>query len=324
MSKNNLYPIIDITHINQDYIEYLGTKDKFWYVDKDDRYLFKSIRVQKNGIAHLRIGEDCSEKIACEIAKLLCMPQVDYEFANYGGLRGVISKNFISNDKGEYLVSGNELLKIANSISRDLVHQRIKRVYLVMEYLIEKKPLGFNALSNIKKAGEFFLGYLMLDALISNQDRHNENWGMIQTVNGNRHLALTFDHGASLGKNITDEEKNDRLNTKDPKRSVSAYTARAKSWFYLENDKSTRLKVIDGFIEFGRYYPAAYKAWIRRLVKIENESIRSIIWRIPEELMSETSKQFAFEMIKCNKHTIISNFEECTLLHTPVNTGLTE
>lgn len=325
MSIKNLYPIIDITHINQDYIEYLGTKDKFWYVDNDDRYLFKSIQVQKNGIHHLRIGEDCSEKIACEVAKLLLIPQVDYEFANYGGLRGVISKNFISNDKGEHLVSGNEMLRDSSLNARDLVHQRIECVYGVMENIIEKKPLGFNALNNIKKAGEFFLGYMMLDALISNQDRHNENWGMIQTVHGNRHLALTFDHGASLGKNITDEEKEDRLNTKDPRRSVSAYTARAKSWFYLDNDKSTRLKVMDAFIVFGKYYPDAYKSWIHRLIEIDNESFESIIWKIPVELMSEVSKKFAFEMIKCNKRTIISNYEECTkLLQTPVNAGLTK
>lgn len=157
MSENNFYPVINITHINQDYIEYLGTKDKFWYVDKGDRYLFKSIRVQKNGVTHLRIGEDCSEKIACEIAQLLCIPHVDYELANYGGLRGVISKNFISNDKGEYLVSGNELLEtLTLNKSHDAVHQRVKRVYVVMETLIKKKPLGFNTLPNIQSAGDFF------------------------------------------------------------------------------------------------------------------------------------------------------------------------
>lgn len=317
MSDSKLFKIIDITHINQDYIEYLGTKDKFWYVYKEDRYLFKSIRVQKNGNVQLRIGEDCSEKIACEIAKLLCIPQVEYEFANYGGLRGVISKNFISNDKGEQLVSGNELLEIFTIQNHNIVHQRIEDVYAVMEGLIEKKPLGFNALSNIKKAGEFFLGYLMLDALISNQDRHNENWGMIQTVKDRRHLALTFDHGASLGKNIKDCEKEERLNSSDAGRSVAAYTARAKSWFYLNHDKSSRLKVIDAFIEFGRYYPNAYKAWIRRLAKIDDNNFKTIIWSIPEELMSETSKLFAFEMIKCNKRTIISNFEKCALLNTP-------
>ncbi|MCK4082063.1 hypothetical protein [Acinetobacter radioresistens] len=309
MSEDESYLIIDITDIDKDNLEYLGTKDKFWYFYQDDNYLFKSIQVTKNGKQHLRIGEDCSEKIACEIAKLLCIPHVNYELAYHGGLRGVISKNFISNDKGEFLVSGNELLESFNPMRKDNVHQRLGRVYTIMETLIQKKPLGFNALSNIKTAGEFFVGYLMLDALISNQDRHNENWGMIQKVNGKRHLALTFDHGASLGKNISDTEKRERLETNDQGRSVSNYCSRAKSWFYLTNDKASRLKVMSAFIEFGKYYPDAYKAWIRRLIKIEDSKFEQIIYRIPDELMSVTSKKFAFDMIKCNKNTIINNFK---------------
>lgn len=314
MTQVNYYPIVDITNINQEYIEYLGTKHKFWFENNNDRFLFKSIKVERNGETQLRIGEDCSEKIACEIAKLLCIPHVEYDLANYGGLRGVISKNFISNDKGEQLVSGNELLEKSTSQSNDEqqqnVHQRIEHVYFVMENLINKKPLGFNALSNIKKAGEFFLGYLMLDALISNQDRHNENWGMIQTVKGSSHLALTFDHGASLGKNIGDAEKLERLNTSDSGRSVGKYTSRAKSWFYASNEQSSRLKVMDAFVQFGRYYPESYRAWIRRLNKIDDKAFESIIRKIPEHLMSEISKQFAFEMIKCNKLTIIDKFDK--------------
>lgn len=309
MQEEIPYSVIDISEINQDNIEYLGTKDKFWYIDEnEENYLFKSIRVSKNGEQHLRIGEDCSEKIACEIAKLLLIPHVHYELANYRGLRGVISKNFISKDKGESLVSGNELLeKLRLTDIYDLVHQTLPRVYIVMRLIIRKKPLGFNDLPNIKSAGEFFVGYLMLDALISNQDRHNENWGMIQKVNGERHLSLTFDHGASLGKNINDNEKFERLYTKDKGRTIKSYTARAKSWFYLRQEKSSRLKVIDTFINFGAYYPEAYKAWITKLINIENCEFAKIINKIPNELMSEVSKKFALEMIKCNKDTIISH-----------------
>lgn len=302
------YNIVDISDIDQDNIEYLGTKDKFWYIKDDEHYLFKSIRVTKEGHQHLRIGEDCSEKIACEIANLLDIPHVQYELAIYKDLRGVISKNFISQNRGESLVSGNELLeKFRVQESADLVHQTIPRVYVVMRFLISKKPLGFNELPNIKSAGEFFVGYLMLDALISNQDRHNENWGMIQRVNGDRHLALTFDHGASLGKNIGDSEKNDRLYTKDQGRSVNAYTKRARSWFYLKQDKSTRLKVIEAFQEFGKLYPRAYNAWISKLIEIDNDQFEKIIDKIPDQLMSDVSKKFALEMIKCNKDTIIAN-----------------
>lgn len=309
MKMEEKYNVLDISNLDQDNIEYLGTKDKFWFVKEDGDYLFKSIRVtKKDGQQHLRIGEDCSEKIACEIAGLLEIPHVQYELAIYNGLRGVVSKNFISQNRGESLVPGNELLeKFKISDSMELVHQTIPRVNIVMKLIIGKKPLGFHELPNIKTAGDFFVGYLMLDTLIANQDRHNENWGMIQRVNGDRHLALTFDHGASLGKNINDEKKEERLKTKDIGNSVKAYTKKAKSWFYLKQDKSTRLKVIEAFQEFGKLYPAAYQAWIGRLIAIDEEQFKKIIDRIPDHLMSDVSKKFALEMIKCNKDTIIAN-----------------
>lgn len=310
MIPENSYPIIDISNIHPDNIEYLGTKDKFWYIFKEENFLFKSIQVTKNGVKHLRYGEDCSEKIACELARLLGIPHIHYELANYQGLRGVISKNFISKDNGESLISGKDILdKLNINTNNDLVHQRIVRVYVVMEYFIKRKPLNFDSLQNIKSASDFFTGYLMLDALISNQDRHNENWGAIQRVDGNRHLVLSFDHGASLGKNLTDSEKEERLYTKDKGRSVSQFTSRAKSWFYLSNNKETRLKVLDAFTTFGKLCPEAHKEWILRLNKLDDKSIEEVIWNIPSELMTEISKKFAFEMIKCNKKAIIESLQ---------------
>lgn len=43
------YLIEDISDIDQDSIEYLGTKDKFWYIKDNEQYLFKSIQVTKDG-----------------------------------------------------------------------------------------------------------------------------------------------------------------------------------------------------------------------------------------------------------------------------------
>jgi hypothetical protein len=47
-----------------------------------------------------------------------------------------------------------------------------------------------------------FVGYVMLDAWIANQDRHHENWGALQ--DDQLRLAPTFDHGASLARNLSD------------------------------------------------------------------------------------------------------------------------
>src|SRR6266496_4341526 len=62
--------------------------------------------------------------------------------------------------------------------------------------------------SDIRAALDVFTGYILLDALIANQDRHHGHWGAIR-LQGEKTLRLapSFDHGASLARNITDEER---------------------------------------------------------------------------------------------------------------------
>lgn len=309
MTISEEYLIIDLSNIPEDHLESLGTKHKFWCILDGKRYLYKSIKVTRNGNDHFRYGEDCSEKIACELAKILEIPHLHYELATFNGLRGVISENFISNDGGESLILGNSLLEQYNTIEPDTeAHQTISQVHEVLEKTICKKPLGFDSLPNIKTAGEFFVGYLMLDALLSNQDRHNENWGAIQKIDGTYHLALTFDHGASLGKNINDEAKQKRLDAKDHLHTVKNYSSKARSWFFLNHTKESRLKVMQALSEMGKLYPVAYEEWVKRLEIMDETAFENIVDKIPEHLMSSISKNFAYEMIKINRHTIIEAF----------------
>src|SRR5690606_12050768 len=78
------------------------------------------------------------------------------------------------------------------------------------------------------KAMDWFAGYLILDALISNTDRHQENWAVIDD-GGERWLSPSFDHASSLGFQLTDAERDERLTTSDHQRTVAAYANRAKS-----------------------------------------------------------------------------------------------
>ena len=62
----------------------------------------------------------------------------------------------------------------------------------------------------VASASDLFAGYLMLDALIGNTDRHHENWAIIQA--GRQYcLAPTFDHASCLGFNLSDAERIDRM-----------------------------------------------------------------------------------------------------------------
>jgi hypothetical protein len=50
--------------------------------------------------------------------------------------------------------------------------------------------------------------------------RHHQNWGLILSPDKKTYLAPTFDHASSLGRNETDENREDRLATKDLGRSM--------------------------------------------------------------------------------------------------------
>ncbi|MDO0888413.1 hypothetical protein NCW36_12860 [Acinetobacter pittii] len=167
--------------------------------------------------------------------------------------------------------------------------QYIDHVHNIMINMIKLKPIGSKILSNIESASEFFVGYLMFDVLISNQDRHNENWGMITSITGN-HLAPSYDHGASLARNESDEERNNRLETRDNGRKIPVYVKRALSQFHNPlNNK--RLKLLDAFQLYGLKEKDAALAWLNLLEeKVTDDSVGLIIQKVPPTLMSEIAK----------------------------------
>lgn len=89
----------------------------------------------------------------------------------------------------------------------------------------------------IASSVEVFLGYVMLDAWIANQDRHHENWGALR-INGELFLAPTFDHGASLARNLSDEDRKKRMSSSDNGYQVPSFAARARSAFYASEGQS--------------------------------------------------------------------------------------
>ena len=83
-------------------------------------------------------------------------------------------------------------------------------------------------------AWEVFVGYLVLDALIGNTDRHEENWAVIVSESG-RYLAPTFDHASSLGFLLSDPQRLERMSSKDRNYPPEAFAERVmrRNWARL-------------------------------------------------------------------------------------------
>jgi len=292
------YEVIEIKFTPED-LEQLGTKEKFWFrfgPEEDVRWLFKYSRDNT--------GEHWSEKAAEQLCKLLEIPHAKYELAFCHDRAGVITKNLIAD--AERMVMGNEVLHALSpndypSPTAILDGEKAVRIreHTVLRVLgcldgTEVQPPVSSINTGSLNAGDVFCGYLMLDAIISNQDRHHENWAII--VGDSRSLCPTYDHAASLGRELLDENRIDRLTTKDKQRSVSAFVGKARSEiFKLKTDRKP-LHTIDAFYHATEKRAAAKEYWLSRIRKVRREEIEAIFLKIPSSLISENARKFAIEM----------------------------
>lgn len=166
-------------------------------------------------------------------------------------------------------------------------------------------PLGFPSRPPLVRALDVFVGYLMLDALVSNQDRHHENWGYVVTPEANIHLAPTYDHASSLGRNETDAARLDRLTTKDTGRSVERYVERAKSAFFPASGGDRVMTTLAAFEEAARLRPEAGRYWLGRLEDCSEVEIEAIFSRIPPEVISQPAARFAVRMLCINRSRLL-------------------
>lgn len=298
-----------ITHVSApESIEFMGSKEKTWFTHEDGRrWLFKANRPGT--------GEDWAEKIAAELCALLDIPHAEYEFALWEGKRGIATPNLLT--KGERLVHGNELL---SAFYTNYPHQDGHRYYrkpeytldLVFQYLASHDltlPPAWNSIPQVTTASDLFTGYLLLDAWISNTDRHDQNWAIIER-NGDTgivaNLAPTFDHASSLGRELQDIERSDRLTTKDQQRTVAAYLQRGRSAFHRNPGDTRAMHPMDAFFVAARRYPDAAHTWQAQLEAVSMDTVITLFSRIPDERISSVGVDFAIKMLNTNRNLLLN------------------
>lgn len=170
------YPIITI---DPDWVqaeEWMGSKNKRWVSLPEDkeRWLFKYARVN----AGVPTGEHWAEKVAAEVAELLGLRHALVDLATLEGRPGSLSRRFAElSYPGTALVHGNVLLK-GHVLGYDLQKKfrqsdhTLGNILRVFDHIIANDEQRMRAL------GEF-MGYLVLDALVLNTDRHHENWALV-------------------------------------------------------------------------------------------------------------------------------------------------
>lgn len=305
---HTVYVIHSIPNGSAQTEEPLGTKYKFWYRDSDHGLtLFKEGRPDT--------GENWAEKIACELARILQLPHAEYEFATYEERCGVLSRSLVERDAR--IIHGNELLAahVTDYIQNEGTRYRnpnhtLRRVlaYLRGSREVLGAPYGWPQSPQLSTALDFFVGYLMFDAWIANQDRHDENWGVLRTTQGNLFLAPSFDHGSSMARNEPDERRLLRLNTTDMPRHISRFVETARSAFFASAGAHNPqpLHTLEAFVQAAGQAPPAAQEWRERLRCVDDERIRQIIDQVPEHWMSMPARMFTAELLRLNRERILA------------------
>jgi hypothetical protein len=286
------YPIFDISDEAPGLAtseEALGTKPKFWFRRSDDtEWLFK--------FARPNTGEDWAERIATEIAAKIGLPHAVVELAEYHNKRGIITKNFA--EEGVSLIHGNQLLFEASSdypieTFRNVRQHTVEAILGVLSDI----AIPMSAPAGMDDAGDMFLGYLLLDALIGNTDRHHENWGILshfaEVGDAIYVLAPTYDHASSLGRELSNDARERKYMRRNHGYDVDKYLNKCRSAIFADVNDEVPLSPIGAFERLARLRPAAAAAWLDRLGDLECSELNESIGRVPCAIMSECAKSFA-------------------------------
>lgn len=262
-------------------------------------------------------GENWAEKIACELAEKIGMPHAFYDLATYQDKQGVVSKMLV--DRGARLIHGNEILA-SNTFDYGgdqlkVYRQRDHTLRRVLGYFrrsadLVGAPYGFAQTKNITSSLDVFIGYLMFDTWIANQDRHDQNWALLRTTDGNSFLSPSYDHGSSMGRNESDAKRTIMLNTKDKNQSIAKYVLGARSALYPHPPTDAKLKAyrtMEAFLLASKMRPAAFEEWKERLAQVTDDAEKDIIAKIPGHLMSDESKTFTLELLRLNRLRILES-----------------
>lgn len=300
-------PLRDVTAWQVSGEEPLGASEKVWLRDPDDAdvtrrlWLFKPVVIHKNG--HAQRG-DYSERIADEVAKALGVPTAQTNLATYGSRFGTLSRNVRPSLEWDVYTGNLWLLDRqgggfrGRTSSDKTSFTEGYSLSAICESLAETgaPPDSDPALTSLS-GFDVFAGVMLLDAVISNRDRHEQNWSILRpnTRPDEARLAAAYDNESSLAFNLTDDRRERML---ADAAMFDAYRKRATAWRFdwggepaptlIEAARSC-LALADG---------AAVRHWHGRLSQLDEAKIERAVSSAAG--MSEVSRTFITKLITTN------------------------
>lgn len=259
-----------------------GSRVKKIVLDIEGKKAF--FKYQGNGYL---VSEACSEKMSYEIAKILNYECAKIELArDNDGILGVLN----------YLFVGIGNIEHIDAVSYLNIHD-------------SERP-KFYTISNIKKVldeldEKLFNGFIKImifDALVGEQDRHEENWG-IEIIDGQYKISPLYDNGCNLLRNFKDVSYAEEYYS--GKKDFNTYINKSKTLIYKEDNK-TQYKHFELINYLNDKYHKIVQKEIQNLQKLTDEVIENIVNKIPDELLTTKHKEYIIIYLKKRRDILLN------------------
>ena len=261
------------------------------------RVLFKEAASKRSRITESR--SDWTEKVTSELSQLLVLPAARYELADLIETDGTKVPGSISVDLlqagDDRRIPLQELLEQSIPSYDQANDYQVKNVIQTLLDTEVKLPPNYEVPDGIKDGADMFVGILLLDAVVSNEDRHDHNIEIVQRANGELYISPVFDNGSSLGSTETDRNRSQT----SPKQYSDEYSI---SFF---DGQSSDITGIEAFKQAAELRPEAARVWLERLASIKPEQIQSIFDRLPDNRITTEAKSFATELLDYNRTQLL-------------------
>ena len=231
--------------------------------------------------------ELASEKIACEIAKVIGYRCADIELAkDQDGELCVLNYSFLKPDES--------LIEFASeaSISQNGCDRKEKYTIQGIKRILDTVD---------EKLYSEFIGLQVFDALIGESDRHEENWGYIRSnKSGNIIFAPFYDNGDSLMHNINENRVEEYINDEA---GFLRYIHKSKTKILDNNGhKIKHFQLIDHLISEN---PVFLRDELQKTKRLTDDIIKDIIYGIPDEYLPQNHKDILQRYISIRRDILL-------------------
>ncbi|WP_265442787.1 hypothetical protein [Flexivirga meconopsidis] len=286
-----------------------GSTENLWLADPDSQvwWLHKDTVIPRNGVEQ---GEDWSEVASTQVARILGVPCATTRLCIREGRRGSLSKTVRPVDAD--LWEGQVVLQdlgvpdyFPHTEDRpgvDPSRPKVKRPGHSLPNIkraldATAPPPGFDgpaALSGF----DVFAGYLLLDALIANRDRHEQNWAVLipRLLDPPKRLSPSYDHASSLGYNLTDDK---RLTYLRSDAELANWASKGTAYRFEHQGRPPTL-VAHAMNAVGLCSPEGADWWRSRIGTLDLRELTEALLAQDIEGLSHLAATFACELLNTN------------------------